>query len=295
VSGAGGPILVTGAAGWLGGALVPRLVAAGARVRCLAHERPVPGAAHETVRGDLRDPRVAAEATRGCVAVLHLAARTRARDARLYRELNVEATANLAEAAARAGVGRFVHVSSRTAVAGSGAYGESKLEGERRVLATLPAAHVLRPAEVYGAGSQDAVARLLALVARFPVVPSLADPAAKIAPLYVDDFLAATVRSVLDPTVPGGAYLLAGPEEVSIAEFLRRAARALDRHVAFLPVPRWSLRLAIALRVGDLTPDRLSALEVEKSTDIAAARRWLGFDPRALEAGVRAWAAARTA
>ena len=110
------PLLVTGGAGWLGSALVDRLSAAGVRVRCLEHLRPAPASAHERVRGDLRNPGVAAAAVDGCGAVLHLAGLTHGHRAADYRAINVEAAAALARAASKAGVARFVHLSSRTAV-----------------------------------------------------------------------------------------------------------------------------------------------------------------------------------
>jgi NADH dehydrogenase len=287
------PVLVTGAAGWLGAALVPRLAGAGLRVRCLVHRRPAPAAAHERVAGDLCAPDTAAAALAGCGAVLHLAARTRSRAAADYREINVEATARLARAAAAAGIERFVHVSSRTAVAGAGAYGESKLAGEREVAAALPGARILRPAEVYGAGSDDTIVRLLEVLWRVPVAPIVLDARARVAPLYVDDFLDATLRALVAPEAPGGVYVLAGPEEMTLAEFTRRAARALGRRALPLPVPLFLVRAAIALRLGGIVPDRLPALLAPKPADIEPARRALAFAPRTVERGVTDWAARR--
>jgi NADH dehydrogenase len=286
------PLLVTGGAGWLGSALVERLAAAGERVRCLEHLRPAPASARERLRGDLRDPGVAARAVDGCRAVLHLAGLTHGHGVADYRALNVEASATLAGAASRAGVERFVHLSSRTAVPGAGAYGESKLAGERRVQEAFPDAVVLRPAEVYGAGSRDMVQRLIARVARSPVLPCPRLDGGRIAPIYLDDFLGATVNAATAPAVPAGVYVLAGPEEMPLRQLLERSARALGRRLFLLPLPDFALRAVVAARLGGLTADRLAAFRASKPAEIGPARRELDLDPRPLEAGVRAWAAA---
>ena len=106
--------LVTGGSGYFGSLLVQRLVAAGHQVRVLdlndAHDRP---AGVDLVRGDIRDPRVVAEAVRGVDIVFHNVAQVPlAKDHELLRTVNVDGTVNLLVACRAAGVGKVVHTSS---------------------------------------------------------------------------------------------------------------------------------------------------------------------------------------
>ena len=106
-------LLVTGATGFLGSALVPLLREAGHEVRVLMRSGAAfPGA--ESVKGDVRDPGSLRRALQGVEGLYHLAglvSRDPA-DARKMYELHVDGTRNLLAEAERAGVGRVVLASS---------------------------------------------------------------------------------------------------------------------------------------------------------------------------------------
>ena len=110
--------LVTGATGFVGAAVVRRLLARGKAVRVLAREgsdrRNVTGLEVETVAGDLRDRSSLVKAVRDCHAVYHVAADYRlwVREPAAIYEVNVEGSRNLLRAAAEAGVARVVYTSS---------------------------------------------------------------------------------------------------------------------------------------------------------------------------------------
>jgi dihydroflavonol-4-reductase len=114
--------LVTGGTGFIGSAVVRRLLARGRRVRCLveaaAPRQNLDGLDVEIVVGDVLDWDGIARAIAGCDAVYHLAAiyRLWMPDERVIYEVNCEGTKNVLFAALRAGVRRVVHTSSIAAV-----------------------------------------------------------------------------------------------------------------------------------------------------------------------------------
>lgn len=173
-------VLVTGATGFIGLALVKRLSAAGLRVRCFARpgsdvSRLPPGV--EVCRGDLLDGLSFETAMKGVGRVWHLGALVRPRgflvsrkkQVEAFNSLNAAATGRLALAAARAGVKRFIYFSSIAAL-GPGEnlrddspprpvtlYGRSKLAGETALKEAAGATGlnyiILRPSMIYGPGS----------------------------------------------------------------------------------------------------------------------------------------------
>src|SRR6266516_3661039 len=107
-------LLLTGATGQIGSALLPRLVAAGTPVRCLVRDPRRLGADRVRVQialGDLADPPSFRNAMRGVTTVVHLAASIRDQPGGSIEELNGIATWRMVEAAERSGVERFVFFS----------------------------------------------------------------------------------------------------------------------------------------------------------------------------------------
>lgn len=189
--------VVTGATGLLGSHVVRRLVDDGARVRCLVRSTSrtahIEGPQVELVQVDLHQPEALAQVLKGVRAVFHFAGHLTAaaplntdeKDAAY--SLNVESTRALLEAAAMAGVERFVYASSvgvygPEAVSPIGedtppdpvsAYGRSKVVAEGAVMEYhrrgLPGT-VIRPSICYGAGDRHFLPAARRLV-RLPVLP----------------------------------------------------------------------------------------------------------------------------
>ncbi len=122
--------------------------------------------------------------------VIHFAGVTHASDERQYWTINLEGTVRLAEAARANGCRRFVYISTRCATQGSGAYGESKLAAEQELQKfDWESLLIIRPAEIYGSGSNEGIDRMLAVARRWRIVPALfGHPNLLFAPMHVDDF-----------------------------------------------------------------------------------------------------------
>lgn len=182
-----GPVLVTGGSGFVGGALLERLLAAGLEVRALARTeeaaRAVAARGATPVRGDVLDLPSLVEAMRGCEVVYHAAGVNAmcVRDPRPMDRVNIEGSGNVVRAAVATGVRRLVHTSSAAAIGEApgtvgredsphrgwylSRYERSKHLAERRVLewsARLGLDVVcVNPSSVQGPGRVRGSARLL--------------------------------------------------------------------------------------------------------------------------------------
>jgi nucleoside-diphosphate-sugar epimerase len=285
-------LLVTGP-GKLGARLLPKLARLGVTGRVLHRRATVElPAGWESVRADLTAPPSLAGVCDGCDAVLHLAALTHSNDARHYQRVNADGTRHLLAAARQAGVGRFLHVSTRAIGAGGGAYSRSKRDAEEAVRGSGIPWTILRPAEVYGAGGEG----LSAVIERARDgrwIPVVGAGSYRLAPVFVDDVVDALAAAVRAPAA-GRIFQLAGPEEITYLQLLDRLAAYFGTRPARVRLPAAALRGAahllarLRVRRPPLYADQVSRLLSPKPYEIAAAVAELGFRPRRLEEGLDA-------
>ena len=286
-------LALTGATGFIGQHLLRELPRRGHSVRVLLR-RPTPVAlpATSAVIGDLAQPRNMAAALEGVDAVIHsagLAQRMSGRPEDDYRVLNTEATIALARAAQRAGVKRFVFLSSIRAQCGSSsdvaltetaspaptdAYGQSKLAAERG-LAELDLDWVaLRLAVVYGPGAKGNVAQLMRF-ARSSLPLPLGAFKGRRSLLALENLTAAleTVLCVPDPL--RRVLIAADPQALTVAEIVAALRQGLGRRpgVFWLPPRLVKLLLHVAGR-----QDAYALLSGSLVADPSALRR-LGWTP----------------
>ena len=266
-----GPVLVTGATGFVGARLCAELLARGATVRALVR-RPAALAPEPRLQlfaiGDLASTLIDPQWMAGVDAVMHLAGFAHrfkgdpGTDAESIRRINVEATAMLARAAAQAGIRRFVYASSvkvngEDSGAGSFSagdtpqprdeYGRSKLAAEtvlRRIAAESGMETVVvRPPLVYGPGVKANFLRLLEAVDRGLPLP-FASLRNRRSLIHVGNLADALIACACRPAAAGKTYLVCDGEDVSTAELIRRIAAALGRQARLFPFPVALLRLA---------------------------------------------------
>ena len=284
-------ILVTGATGTVGQALVPRLLERGDEVRVLVRDPRKLGRLRVEVRialGDLielGDPRVLRQALRGVDTVIHLAAAIRDQPAAKVEELNGLATARLLRAAERSGVRRFVFFSAIGATEFQRTrYFRAKALAERAVLDAELDATVFAPSIVYD--REDPWTTTMRRLALLPVVPISGEGESLYEPIWAED-VARCVIADLGADGDTRRLELAGPQALTYDEIARLIARASGRDRPLLHVPLGLVHYGLAgLRrvVGDAafaTWEEAELMEVpmvsERGTADAEA---LGVTPR---------------
>lgn len=294
-------VLVTGANGFVGGALCKGLLCHALAVRGVTRSAGVlPLGVEGFVVADMDGTANWHGTLQDCNAVVHLAARVHvmqeasADPLAEFRRVNVDGTLNLARQAAAAGVRRFVFISS-IGVNGSvsfqrpftaddeaaphSPYAVSKYEAELglRVLAAETGLEVviIRPPLVYGLGAPGNFGALMHAVQRGWPLPlgAIHNKRSLVALDNLVDFIALCVHH---PNAANQTFLVSDGEDVSTAELVRRMARAMGKTPRLIPVPRWLLRWgAVLLGRRDVVQRLCGNLQL----DISKARKMLGWKP----------------
>ena len=238
------PVLVTGATGFVGRAVVPALLAAGYRVRATTR-RPARGQDPrvEWIEADLARATDLPRALDGAGTVLFLV-HGMASGSDDYAEEELRTAATFSREAERAGAGRIVYLGGVRPRGRPSRHLASRLAvGEVLRAGRVPALE-LRASMIVGAGSASwKVVRDLAL--RLPAMVLPAWATSRTCPVAIEDVTAALVSAVEVPLAEGGAFGdLPGPETLSVREILERVAalrgRTLPAIRAPLPAPRVS-------------------------------------------------------
>jgi NADH dehydrogenase len=232
-------ILLTGATGTVGKALLRRLTADATPVRCLVREPKRLGAERVRVQialGDLADSASFRNALRGVDTVVHLAASIRDQPRGSIEELNGMATLRLVRAAERAGAKRFVFFSALGASLQSPTrFFRSKALARRAVEKSRLGTTVFSPSIVYTPG--DPWLTLLERLALLPAVPMAGSGHTAFQPIWADDVADCVVASLRLPPDSHRDFDLAGPQTLTYDEVVRTALRPLGRRRPLLHVP----------------------------------------------------------
>jgi uncharacterized protein YbjT (DUF2867 family) len=286
-------LLLTGATGLVGSALLRRLTAAGEAVRCLVRDPRRLGPDRVRVQialGDLADPPSFRNAMRGVDTVVHLAAARRDQPVGSIEELNAIATWRMVQAAERAGVEHFVQLSSLGAVGHERArFLRAKALAERAVLDSDVRHTVLSPSFVYASG--DRFTTLLQRIALLsPVLPVSGRGRALFQPIWAED-VADCVMAALHGADSGERYELAGPQTLSHLQIVALTMRAAGRERPMVRVPtpivRGVLR-AVETLMGSRAPatwEEAELMDVSMTASRGTADvQALGITPRAMGA-----------
>lgn len=262
-------VLITGGTGFIGSRLALRCRAGGDEVRVLAQRnteaeeenaRGLEAEGVEVIEGSVTGPSAARRACGEVEVVYHLAAaqhEANVPDSHYY-EVNVQGTRNMLEAAAEAGVQRFVHgstigvyglgnggpVTDATPLDPDNIYGVTKLEGEKvvRTYFDRMAIPIVRISETYGPGDRRLLKLFRGIAARRFV--RIGRGRNLHHPIYIDDLVDGLRLAADRPTAAGKTFVLAGPAAITTDEMIDAISSAVGRKPPRLRVPLWPLTAA---------------------------------------------------
>jgi uncharacterized protein YbjT (DUF2867 family) len=241
-------ILLTGATGTVGGALLPRLLESGEPVRALVRDPRRLGRHRVDVQlalGDLArlgDTRLRRQALRGVDTVIHLAAAIRDQPGAPVEEVTGLATARLLRAAEQAGVQRFVFFSAIGATPFQRTrFFRAKALAEEAVEASRLSTTVFAPSIVYD--RDDSWITTMRRLALLPLLPISGSGESAFEPLWAGDAASAVTAALEAGTT--GRLELAGPETLTYDQMARLIAASSGRPRRLLHVPLNVVRLTL--------------------------------------------------
>lgn len=295
-------ILITGANGFVGRAVCVEAVRRGMAVRgAVRTQVGLPEGVESSIVGGMDGDTDWTEALRDVGVVIHLAARVHVMRESVadplaeFLKVNLDGTVNLARQAARAGVKRFVYVSSIKVngeeTAGNHAFSEldepvpqdpyavSKWRAEQALREiereTGMEVVIVRPPLVYGAGVKGNFLSLLHAVYKGIPLP-LAGVRNLRSLLYLENFADALLLCSSHPAAAGRTYLLRDGEDVSVSGLIGRLAASMGRKPRLFPLPMWLLGGLSALAGRQ---EALKRLAGSLRVDDALIRKELGWSP----------------
>jgi uncharacterized protein YbjT (DUF2867 family) len=275
-------VLLTGATGLLGGALLDLLLAEGHEVRCLVREESprasiLSALRIELFRGDAQDARALSRALSGMDALLHVA--------------GIEYTPPVLEAARRTEVERLVVVGSTSAHSAYEFRSGPKLRMEELVRESGLRYTIARPSMIYGSELDKNMHRLLRFLDRSPAFPMFGSGENLWQPVYHEDCARGVYEALVRSAAMGQSYDLPGAEPLTYLELVKSAAGALGRKPRIVRLPLEPVRRALVaaerLRLPfPIGSEQVLRLGEDKAYPYDRAKRDLGYAPRPFREGI---------
>ncbi|MGY6274890.1 NAD-dependent epimerase/dehydratase family protein [Methylomonas sp. MgM2] len=261
-------VLVTGAHGFIGQRLCSLLRARGIKVRTLGHRST--GNETDAFKMDFIYDNCPKNLCSGIDTIFHLAGKAHAvaerpSNNREFRQINVEGTRKILEAAKRAGVKQFVFFSSVKAVGDCNdqavdesvttfahtSYGRSKFEAEQLVLygGYVPHPVVIRPCMVYGESNKGNLPRMIKAI-KFGLFPPLPNFNNRRSMVHVEDVARAAILTAEKPEAKGQVYIVTDGQSYSTRQIYDWIREGLGK-----PPVRWEIPIGLlkaSAKIGDI-------------------------------------------
>jgi NADH dehydrogenase len=271
-------ILVTGATGFIGRSLTPRLTQAGFEWRAYGGRMNAPLA----LRAELE----------GVDTVIHLAGSEARGRKRLLQHVDIEGTERLIEEARRAGIGRLILPSRLNADPHAiQPLLRAKGEVERMVQRSTIPYTILRTATLYGRDDRFTEMAVSLAIWSWPFAWQPGGGKATTQPLWVEDFARCLAETVRRPDLVNRVVVLAGDERMTYRQVLDECLDARDLRRIRLPWPMALMRPTAALLTGwwywpAVSRFMIDRFFVPEVTDLDSVQRAFGFAPARFHATI---------
>lgn len=253
-------VFLTGATGFVGKGLLARLNAEGHQTVCLIRpgskgkmqqEEASRGNVTEAL-GDLFDTESLVRSMDGCDAIIHLVGIIREQPGKnvTFSRIHVEGTKNVLEAAKRAGIQRFVHMSALGARENAtSAYHRTKYEAEQLVMNSGMPYVIFRPSVIFGPG--DEFVNMLADLVRLPLTPVIGDGSYLLQPVSRETVADVFVQALSLDSSTNRIYETGGPEPITYGQILDHIGEAIGkRHVRKIYIPLALMKPVVDMMEG---------------------------------------------
>lgn len=286
-------ILVTGASGYIGRHLVARLVQEGEKPRCLVRNVKraasiLPAAGIELVQGDTTQSASLEDAVQGIETIVHAAFLTADRKERAphqYEKTNVEGTANLIQAAKKAGVRRIIEISGLgTRPDKPGSYMQGRYLAEQMLKESGLDWTIIQPSVLFG---KDApfIKGLTDLIHTSPVVPLIGGGKIQFQPIYVEDVVTVILHVLHEPErTRNKTYTIGGPEYYTFTQVIDLLLHTMHTKRLKAPAPRPLVGVGAAVMEAvlpkpPLTKAAMMLFNFDNTTSLNSVERDFGFTP----------------
>jgi uncharacterized protein YbjT (DUF2867 family) len=301
------PVFVTGGSGFVGSAVIDELVARGYAVHALSSSKPIDprGGKVRSFAGGLFDAAALEAGISGCAAVIHLVGVIMERPAKgaTFERIHVGGTKAVVDAAKRAGVRRYVHMSALgTRPDAVSEYHRTKWEAEEYVRSCGLDWTMLRPSMIHGPKGE--FMQMEAAWARKRKLPYLFMPyfgsgvlglgkGGKIQPVYVGDVARAFVDAVDKQNTIGKTYDLGGPEQTDWPTMHKMISGVLTGKPRLtLPIPAWYAKALTRVLPASLLPFNRAQVVMSQEDNVGDGRKFrddFGWYPKRFEETLRAY------
>ena len=300
-------VMVTGASGFVGTAIVEELISRNYSVNALVNSRQLrAGGQVESIKGSLFDQRSLLTAMRGCDAVIHLVGIIMEKPSKgiTFERIHFQGTRNVVDAAKAAGIKRYVHMSALgTRPDAVSTYHKTKFAAEEYVRASGLDWTIFRPSLIHGPKGE--FMQMEVRWARHTAPPFLFMPyfaagpfgrggAGMLQPIFVNDVAKAFVDALENPRSICEVYPLAGTERVTWPQMHRIVSTQVVGHPRWtLAMPAWKAKMLAKVGIGRLAGfnrDQVIMSQEDNTADITKFVDHFGWTPMGFEPALRTYA-----